>query len=314
LLVHGLWIGLFAEAFAYAVIFLSWTIVTGEGGMLWLCQITFAGIGALTAFYVTSHWGWPVLAGVAAGGIVAMALGALVGFLSIRLGDLHVALVTLTFGLLMENLVFTLPVFVNQGLGITLNRPAFASSDRAFTYLCLVVFVLVALFIVNFRRSTTGLALNAARWSEAGARTSGISVVQMKVIAGALAALIAGIGGGLFGLAQTNFQPDQFDTFLGITWLAVFVTIGVRSNVAALIAGLAFVFPNELAQYYYPTATWIPNVLPVLFGLGAVSAAKYPEGVLAENGQQLRRLAVHLTGGKTPDGPPEELRTLETAS
>ena len=28
------------------VIFLSWTIVTGEGGMLWLCQITFAGVGA----------------------------------------------------------------------------------------------------------------------------------------------------------------------------------------------------------------------------------------------------------------------------
>ena len=55
--------------------------------------------------------------------------------LSIRLGDLYVALVTLTFGLLMENLVFTLPSFVNQGLGLTLNRPSFATSDRAFTYL-----------------------------------------------------------------------------------------------------------------------------------------------------------------------------------
>ena len=128
------------------------------------------------------------------GGLIAGAIGALVGFLSIRLGDLYVALVTLTFGLLMENLVFTLPSFVNQGIGLTLNRPGFASSDLSFTYLCLVVFVIVALFIVNLRRSTTGLALNAARWSDAGARTSGISVVQMKVIAGALAAFIAGSG------------------------------------------------------------------------------------------------------------------------
>ena len=32
------------------VILLSWTIVTGEGGMLWLCQITFAGVGALTTW------------------------------------------------------------------------------------------------------------------------------------------------------------------------------------------------------------------------------------------------------------------------
>ena len=200
---------------------------------------------------------------------------------------------TLTFGLLMENLVFTLPSFVNQGLGLTLNRPGFATSDRAFAYLCLVVFVIIALFIVNFRRSTTGLALNAARWSEAGARTSGISVVQMKVIAGALAALIAGIGGGLLALAQTTFQPSEFATFAGVVWLAVLVTIGVRSNAAALIAGLSFVMLPAVCRS--PTSpTWTPNVLPVLFGLGAISAAKYPDGALAEQSRRLRRLVLHL--------------------
>ena len=150
-----------------------------------------------------------------------------------------------------------------------------------------MVFVIIALFIVNFRRSTTGLALNAARWSEAGARTSGISVVQMKVIAGSLAALIAGIGGGLLALAQTSFQPSEFATFAGVVWLAVLVTIGVRSNAAALIAGLTFVFPAALAQYYLSTWTWVPTTLPVLFGLGAISAAKYPDGVLAENSRRL---------------------------
>ncbi len=111
------------------MIFLSWTLVTGEGGMLWLCQITFAGVGALTTAQLANHYGWPVLAAVVVGGIIAGAMGAIVGFLSIRLGDLYVALVTLTFGLLMENLVFTLPSFVNQGLGLTLNRPQFATSD-----------------------------------------------------------------------------------------------------------------------------------------------------------------------------------------
>ena len=301
LIVSGYWVGLFAQAFAYAVIFLSWTIVTGEGGMLWLCQITFAGVGALTTAQLATNHGWPVLAAVLAGGVIALLLGAIVGFLSIRLGDLYVALVTLTFGLLMENLVFTLPSFVNQGLGLTINRPSFATSDLSFTYLCLAFFVVIALFIVNFRRSTTGLALNAARWSEAGARTSGISVVQMKVIAGALAAVIAGIGGGLLALAQTTFQPSEFATFAGVVWLAVLVTIGVRSNAAALIAGLTFVFPGALAQTYLSSFTWIPNVLPVLFGLGAISAAKYPDGVLAENSRRLRRLVLHLRPSRPGD-------------
>ena len=123
LIVEGYWVGLMAQAFAYGIIFLSWTLVTGEGGMLWLCQITFAGVGALTTAQLANHYGWPVLGAVVVGGLIALVLGVIVGLLSIRLGDLYVALVTLTFGLLMENLVFTLPSFVNEGLGLTLNRP-----------------------------------------------------------------------------------------------------------------------------------------------------------------------------------------------
>jgi branched-chain amino acid transport system permease protein len=304
LLVGGYWVGLFPQAFALGIICLSWTIVTGEGGMLWLCQITFAGIGALTTAQLANHYGWPVLAGVVVGGLIAGAMGAIVGFLSIRLGDLYVALVTLTFGLLMENLVFTLPSFVNQGIGLTLNRPGFASTNLSYAYLCLVVFLIISLFIVNLRRSTTGLALNAARWSEAGARTSGISVVQMKVIAGATAAMVAGIGGALYAMAQTTFQPNEFATFLGVVWLAVLVTIGVRSTAAALIAGVTLVFPDALFQYYWPSITNLPIWLSILFGLGAISAAKYPDGALAENGRRLRRLLLR-TGVAGRPGAPE---------
>ncbi len=302
LLVGGYWVGLFPLAFALGIICLSWTIVTGEGGMLWLCQITFAGVGALTTAQLANHYGWPVLAGVVVGGLIAGAMGAIIGFLSIRLGDLYVALVTLTFGLLMETLVFTLPSFVNQGIGLTLNRPQFANSNLAFTYLVLIVFAIFALFIVNFRRSTTGLALNAARWSEAGARTSGISVVQMKVIAGSLGALVAGVGGGLYALAQTTFQPGEFATLAGIVWLAVLVTIGVRSTAAALIAGVTLVFPDALFQYYWPTITNLPVWLSIGFGLGAISAAKYPDGALAENSRRLRRMLLRAGSGR---GGPE---------
>jgi branched-chain amino acid transport system permease protein len=295
-IVEGYWVGLMAQAFAYGVIFLGWTLVTGEGGMLWLCQITFAGIGAITAAELANSHGWPILAAILAGGVAAMAVGLLVGLLSIRLGDLYVALVTLAFGLLVENLVFTLPSFVNQGLGLTLLRPSFAGSDRAFAYLCLVAFCIVALFILNFRRSTSGLAMNAVRWSDAGARTTGVSVVQMKVTVAALGALVAGIGGGLLAVAQTSIVPNEFDTFLGVVWLAVLVTIGVRSATAAMIAGLSFVMLPAIAQAYLPA--WTGNIPAILFGLGAISAAKYPEGTLAEQGRLFRRWLLRLSVGR----------------
>ncbi len=300
LILQGYWVGLMGQAFAYGIIFLSWTIVTGEGGMLWLCQITFAGIGACTTAQLANHYGWPILAAAVIGGLLAGAIGAVVGFLSIRLGDLYVALVTLTFGLLVENLIFTLPTFQNGGLGLTVNRPEFASSDLRFAYFGLVLFLIVSLFVVNLRRSTTGLALNAARWSDPGARTSGISVVHMKVIAGSLAAFVAGFGGALLAMAQSTFQPNMaFATFAGVVWLAVLVTIGIRSNAAALFAGVTFVMAPALVQAYLPA--WVSNVLPVLFGLGAISAAKFPDGSLAEQSRQLRRLVLRLRPPRPED-------------
>jgi len=286
-IVQGFWVGLVAQAFAYGIIFLSFTLVTGEGGMIWLCQITFAGVGGLTASQLATNHGWPILAAIVVGGLVALPMGLLIGFLTIRLGDLYVALVTLTFGLLMENLVFTIGIFTNGGLGVNVNRPSFAVTDHAFAYVCLVAFAILALFIMNLRRSTTGLALNAVRWSPPGARTLGISVVQMKIIVAGLGAMVAGIGGGFLVAAQTSAQPANFATFLGVIWLAALVTIGIRSNAAALVAGLTFTMLPALALAYLPS--WTGQLPPILFGLGAIGVAKFPDGSLEQSGEMFRR-------------------------
>ena len=56
LFLSGLWEGIVAKGLALAIAFLSYTIVTGEGGMISLCQITFAGVAAaLTADLATNH-------------------------------------------------------------------------------------------------------------------------------------------------------------------------------------------------------------------------------------------------------------------
>ena len=106
--------------------FLSFTLVTGEGGMLWLCQIAFAGIGAIGAAWFADNWGVPILLAIVMGGLVAGAIGVVIGLLTIRLGNLYIALVTLTFALLMERLVFTLDTFAQNGVGRVVVRPEFA--------------------------------------------------------------------------------------------------------------------------------------------------------------------------------------------
>jgi branched-chain amino acid transport system permease protein len=298
-ILHGFWIGLVAQGVAFGVIFLSFSLVVGEGGMVWLCMATFAGVGGLATGQLATTHHLPVLLAIFLGGIIALPIGIVIGLLTIRLGTLYVALVTLTFGLLMENLVFSRNTFLNQGIGVNLNRPGFAQGDRAFTYLGLIIFVIVALFIVNIRRSTTGLALTAVRWTEPASKTIGISVLQMKVVIAGLACFVAAVGGGLLGVEQGVALPSNYATLVGVVWLAVLVTQGIRSNVAALIAGLFSTLLPGIALAYLPTT--FGQFPPILFGLGAIALAQNPDGVLAMQARQFRTLALKFR--KPPQAP-----------
>ncbi len=168
---------------------------------------------------------------------------------------------------------------------MNVNLPSFTSSPKAFAYLALGIFAVVSLLIVNLRRSTTGLALNAARWSTAGAKTMGISVLQMKVLVAGIAAFVAGVGGAMFALSLGSALPTNYSTLGGLVWLAILVSLGIRSNMAALMAGLSATILAGIALVYLPSA--FGQVTPILFGLGAIQVAKYPNGVMTENARQV---------------------------
>jgi branched-chain amino acid transport system permease protein len=303
-LLSGYWLTLLAGGLAFSVVFLSFTMVVGEGGMIWLCQATFAGCGAIaTAQLATNHGLNPLLA-VFLGGLITTPIGVIIGLLTIRLGNLYVALVTLTFGLLAETLIFTRNVFYQDGVGVTVSRPGFLSGNQSFAYFALAVFVVIAVFVVNLRRSTTGLALAAVRYSEPGARTVGLSVLGMKLLVAAIGTFIAAIGGGLLALNYGYALPTSYATFGGLVWLAVFVTIGLRSITAAIIAGLSFTLLPGIFQTYLPT-TW-GNVPILLFGLGAVAVAANPDGQVAMNVRMAQGLVLKMMKGRTggkPAGP-----------
>jgi hypothetical protein len=65
---------------------------------------------------------------------------------------------------------------------------------------------------------------------------------------------------------------------------------------------VALVFPDAIFQYYWPSITNLPTWLAIGFGAGAISAARYPDGVLAENGRRLRRLLLRFApAGQGPE-------------
>jgi branched-chain amino acid transport system permease protein len=288
LVLSDFWGGLVGQVMALAIVLLSMTLVTGQGGMIWLCQITFAGVGAVMTAQLATRHGWPLLLALVASGALAAVGGAAIGLLTIRLGDLYVALATMTFALLMSTLVFTLQIFSQFGVGVSVAPPSFASSSTGFAYFATVVFVIIGFVAFVVRRSTSGLALAAVRDSVAGSKSVGISPTALKLFVSTLAAFVAGVGGGLLATFAGAALGGSYDVFTGLVYFAVLVTVGIRTNTAAVVAAASVVYLPAIFLTYAPTS--IAQLPTALFGLGAVMVARNPEGVLAMHRRQLTHL------------------------
>ena len=291
LLLSGLWEGIVAKGLAFAIIFLSYTLVSGSGGMLSLCQISFAGIAAaLTADLATNH-GVAIVVAIPLAALVVVPIGLVAALPSLRVGDLYLALATLAFAVLIESTYFELPSVNNFDQGVDVPRPQGFGDDLSFYYLLVVCFLVVALLVRNIKRSTTGLELDAMRSSETATATIGISIVRSKLAVFGLSAFVAGIGGALFATYSGRAAPQQFSVLLGVVWLAVVVTWGLRSIAGALLAGLSYaVFPQLASEHL--SGAWL-ELPTVLFGLGAIALAREPRGVVHQivNGRRERQAA-----------------------
>ncbi len=280
------WLGIFIKGVIFGLIFLSFTVLTGLGGQISLCQAAFAATGAFATGQLVSRAGMSVLVAMVVGAAVAAAIGAVVALPALRLGGIYLALATLAFAVMFEN-VLKPQEWVSGGTRPPkVPRPLIAgisfTSDRAFLLLCMVLLAVVAVIVVLVKRGTTGRFLDALRGSETAAQSLGISPARTKVIAFALSAAIAGFGGGLLASFEGRVSYDaNFSYVLGLVWVVLVVTMGARSVQAAITAGISlFLFPRILELVPFLSQTAAQSIAFVLFGLGALTYAKHPEGIV----------------------------------
>ncbi|MGW6947847.1 ABC transporter permease subunit [Streptomyces xanthophaeus] len=275
------WSGLLAQGLAIALVFMSFTLVTGLGAMVSLAQATFVTGAALVAGLLMSR-GWPFVAALAAGTLVAAALGALVALPALRLGGRSLALATLALAFLADQVLFQLRWLRNGDAGWPVPRPVIGpvdlSDDRAMGVALVVLAALAAAGLSALRNSPSGRAMLAVRSAPAAAMASGVSVLRTKLLLFTLSAGLAGFGGVLYASYNTRITATDFTAMTGLVWLAVVVAAGVRRPQYAVVAGLVFaVAPRLLADYVTESA----HLPVILFGLAGLALANDPDGYCA---------------------------------
>ena len=103
---------MFAAGISFAVIFLGFTVSTGEGGILCLGQAGFAAAGAFFTGRLATEAHVPLLLAVVIGVAAAMVCGIVIGLMGTRLDQVGFALVTLAFALFCEKFVFNVQSLV----------------------------------------------------------------------------------------------------------------------------------------------------------------------------------------------------------
>jgi branched-chain amino acid transport system permease protein len=273
---HGNNVYTMGNALVLALLALSLVPLSGYAGQVSLCQFTFLGIGAVTMHWVdggNSVLGLLVAVGVCAG------VGAVLALPVLRLRGLYLALATLAFAVLMDNVFFQSSSVMGIGGTVAVGRPDIFgmhfTTDRAFDVFLAVVLALCVMGVGALRRGRFGRRLVGMNDSPAACSTVGLSLTITKLAVFAFSAGMAGLAGALYGGLNTSVGAAQFSFLFSI---AIFVGVtlsGVNLLTGAVLAGV-FIAIGPVIGAHIPQ---IPNFTQLLIGAGVVTIGRNPNGI-----------------------------------
>jgi len=261
------WLFVATSAAIFALAVYSAGIVTGLAGMMTLCQLSFAAIGAWTFADLNTHGTLPFLVQVLVSGLVAVPFGLVIGLPALRLRGINLAVVTLAFAIAIDAYL-TNHIFPGSAGLTSVLVPSFFSSTTAYFDFSWITVVVLFIVVSLLRHGRVGSSWLAVRQSERATAAIGSSVPWAKLTAFAVSAFIAGIAGALTAGQLGILAESNFDVTGSITLFAVAVMVGSQNPEGAVLGGVLYAF--------------LPVVLPMigisddwgnlLFAFGAIQA------------------------------------------
>jgi branched-chain amino acid transport system permease protein len=250
----------------YALMALGMNVIWGMAGLINLGLVGFFAVGAYVSGLLTLKLGLPIAVGVAAGTLLAAAVGVLVAFVTVQLRGDYLAIVTLGFAESLR-IVMSNELWIANGTDGLSGIPGpfrGALGPHLFNlfYLGIVVAAVIALFFLVDRlaNSPFGRVLRAIRDDEEIAQVAGKNVVLFKVKAFAFGTAALGLAGALYGHFTSYIAPDLFAPLLTLYIKLSLLTGGLGNSKGAVLGAVLVVFFLESTRFLVPL---IPNLSAV---------------------------------------------------
>ncbi|WP_083749471.1 ATP-binding cassette domain-containing protein [Frankia sp. CcI49] len=291
------YVSVWSAALINIMLFLSLGLLVRRSGQISLCHLAFAAVGAAAFGHFASTMPW--LPALILATLVAVPVGALISIPAVRVSGVFLALATLGFGILAEQVFYTRGFMFGQSpLGLEAPRPAVSiagldlAGDEGFYYLLLVITVLVAVGITAIGHGRLGRLLEALADSPLALETHGTTSSVLKVIVFCVASAVASLAGALNAMLFYYGVGTYYPSFNSLTLVVLVVIVTVGEPWYAIVAAIGY---SVLPAYISGDTTG--DILTLLFGLGAATAAYGTRGGTMP--APARRLLDHL-GGRAP--------------
>jgi branched-chain amino acid transport system permease protein len=268
------YLGEMSFVFIYAIAGLGLMLLTGFTGQVSLGHAAFLAIGAYAHAYMLSK-GLPFLVALPTAMVLTGIVGVIVAIPALRLVGIYLAIATLAFLIIVEQIITRWVSVTGGGRGmlvapVEIFGVAVATPGRFF-YLCLALLIVALLFVMNILRAPSGRAMIAVRDSEIAARSMGINLAKTKATAFGVSAALTGLAGALMAHHTGYISPEAFTLTISIQ-LLLLIVVGGLGSIHGAILGAIFVgfLPQGIAllrDTLPPAISEIPGLEPGVFGL-----------------------------------------------
>jgi branched-chain amino acid transport system permease protein len=251
--------------------------IMGPGGMHSFGHAAYFGLGAYGAALLVKWLAVPMVVGLIAAPLVALAGALLFGWFAVRLSGVYLAMLTLAFAQIVWALVFqweTLTGGSNGVIGVWPPPPF----DKAWVYF-LVTLTLTTIGVLLLRRflfAPFGYAMRAGRDSVLRAEAIGIDVKRVHWLAFAIAGCVCGIAGGLFAFAKGSISPETIHVSRSIDGLVMVLLGGIQTLTGPIVGASVFATLQDTVmrqtEYWRALLGIIILLLVLAFPQGIVGA------------------------------------------
>jgi branched-chain amino acid transport system permease protein len=289
----------------WAVMGLSWNLLSGYTGLISFGHAAFFGLGAYTVTIALVKFDITPWLGIPLGMIVGAVAGIVIGYPTFRLRGVYFALAMLAYPMALLY-VFVWLGYQEVPLPMKREEPALYMQFSDYrVYIALAVGLLVVSLLISLavERSRFGMSLTAIKQNEPAAEAAGIDTLAWKMRAIMLSGAVAAAAGGLYAVVLLVVTPDSV---FGVLTSAQALTIALFGGIGILwgpLIGAAILIPlSETLQAHLGDV--IPGIQGVVYGIAIILVVLLaPEGVFWRVRDQFQRRWATRAVQATPLAP-----------